>query len=222
MNKQIPEKYKGTMYARGYEEDFSLFDSKDDEVKDDFKELNEAGPHRFYGKYRGTVLTNVDPLRQGRLQLDCPGVKALLPVTWALPCLPFTGTGMGAYVVPPPVGTGVWIEFEGGNPDKPVWVGCYYATPVSGAPAVPGLLANAACTFPAQMPLPAFIVETGAAGIGVTTVPVPLTNPVPGAVTLYAGGASITLSPTMVSIAAPQVSILTPLFTVNGAKLVVT
>ena len=49
----------------------------------------------FYGKYRGTVLDNIDPLQSGRLQVEVPDVAGTLPSTWALPCLPFAGIRRG-------------------------------------------------------------------------------------------------------------------------------
>ena len=81
---------------------------------------------KYMGKYRGTVLQNVDPQRSGRLQLVVPDVQSLLPTTWAEPCVPLagpTGPPMGVYMVPP-IGTAVWVEFEYGDPDRPIWVGC--------------------------------------------------------------------------------------------------
>lgn len=82
----------------------------------------------FHGVYRGTVTLNVDPETRGRLQLMIPDVLSYLPSTWAEPCTPLagpTGPGMGVYMVPP-VGAGVWVMFEHGNPNKPVWMGCRY------------------------------------------------------------------------------------------------
>ena len=80
----------------------------------------------FNGKYRATVLQNVDPEQRGRLQLMVPDVLGPLPSTWAEACVPLagpTGPPMGVYMVPP-IGTGVWVEFERGDPNYPVWVGC--------------------------------------------------------------------------------------------------
>ncbi len=80
----------------------------------------------FHGKYRGTVTNNVDPEQRGRLQVLVPDVLALVPSSWAEPCAPLagpTGPAMGVYLVPP-VGAGVWVEFEHGDPDFPIWVGC--------------------------------------------------------------------------------------------------
>jgi uncharacterized protein involved in type VI secretion and phage assembly len=81
----------------------------------------------YYGKYRATVLDNIDPLQIGRLLVQVPDVSGVLPSTWATPCLPFCGTQSGFFVVPE-VGSAVWVEFEQGNVDYPIWVGCYWAT----------------------------------------------------------------------------------------------
>jgi uncharacterized protein involved in type VI secretion and phage assembly len=83
---------------------------------------------KFYGKYRGTVINNVDPMQRGRIMAMVPDVSALLPTSWAMPCVPIAGKQMGTYVIPQ-IGAGVWIEFEQGNPDYPIWVGGYWGTP---------------------------------------------------------------------------------------------
>lgn len=112
--------------------------------------MNEPGPNRtYYGKYRGTVLLNVDPEQRGRLQLIIPDVLGPLPSSWAEPCVPLagpTGPPMGVYMVPP-IGTGVWVEFEHGDPDYPLWVGCRWGLPsdiplaaLAGNPADPNIV----------------------------------------------------------------------------------
>ena len=100
----------------------------------------------FYGKYRGTVVTNVDPMQIGRIQVIVPDVSSLMPTTWAMPCFPHAGKQMGAYVIPQ-VGAGVWVEFEQGDSDYPVWSGCYYGTvaevpalALAGNPASPNIV----------------------------------------------------------------------------------
>ena len=80
---------------------------------------------KFYGKYRGVVMQNVDPERRGRILVQVPDVSNLMPSSWAMPCLPFTGQQMGFFAVPQ-IGAGVWVEFEQGNPDFPIWSGCWY------------------------------------------------------------------------------------------------
>jgi uncharacterized protein involved in type VI secretion and phage assembly len=82
---------------------------------------------RFYGKYRGTVLNNVDPMQQGRLLAIVPDVSGPLPTSWAMPCLPLAGINTGMFTVPP-IGAGVWIEYEKGDPDYPVWVGGFWGS----------------------------------------------------------------------------------------------
>jgi uncharacterized protein involved in type VI secretion and phage assembly len=81
----------------------------------------------FYGKYRGTVVNNVDPLQLGRIQVLVPDVGAVLPSTWAMPCVPLAGKLSGTFVLPQ-VGAGVWVEFEQGDPNYPIWVGCFWGT----------------------------------------------------------------------------------------------
>lgn len=79
---------------------------------------------RYFGKYRGMVLNNVDPMQMGRLMVQVPDISGLIPSTWAMPCFPVTGKQMGVWVLPV-IGSGVWMEFEQGDPDYPIWVGCF-------------------------------------------------------------------------------------------------
>jgi hypothetical protein len=78
----------------------------------------------FFGKYRGIVKDNNDPTGRGRLEVLVPAVMGEQPV-WALPCTPYAGDNMGVYMVPEP-GSGVWVEFEAGDPSYPIWVGCFW------------------------------------------------------------------------------------------------
>lgn len=94
----------------------------------------ERIPNKFYGKYRGTVLQNIDPKKMGRLQVQVPDVTSLLPTSWAMPCFPLSGKQMGVWCIPQ-IGAGVWVEFEQGNPDHPIWSGCWFGS----AAEVPGL-----------------------------------------------------------------------------------
>lgn len=80
---------------------------------------------RFFGKYRGTCIQNIDPMQMGRIQAQVPAVSSLLPTTWCMPCYPIAGTGSGMSFLPQ-LKSGVWIEFEGGDPDYPIWTGCFY------------------------------------------------------------------------------------------------
>jgi Type VI secretion system/phage-baseplate injector OB domain len=83
---------------------------------------------RYYGKYRGTVVNNVDPMQMGRIQAIVPDVSGVVPTSWAMPCLPVAGINSGVFTVPQ-IGSGVWIEFEQGDSDRPIWVGGYWGTP---------------------------------------------------------------------------------------------
>ncbi|MCD5341566.1 phage baseplate assembly protein V [Arthrobacter sp. AK04] len=80
---------------------------------------------KYYGKYRGTVVQNIDPEQRGRIQAIVPDVSSLVPSTWATACVPLAGKSMGTYVVPQ-IGAGVWIEYEQGDADYPIWSGCFW------------------------------------------------------------------------------------------------
>lgn len=81
---------------------------------------------RHYGKYRGTVIDNVDALNQGRMLVQVPALSNVIPSSWALPCLPFAGTLSGFFVLPA-IDSAVWVEFEGGDIRKPIWTGGFWA-----------------------------------------------------------------------------------------------
>ena len=76
------------------------------------------------GKYRGKVVNNNDPLMLGRIIALVPAISEK-PLTWATPCVPYAGAGVGFFAVPP-IDANVWIEFEGGDPGKPIWTGCFW------------------------------------------------------------------------------------------------
>lgn len=84
-----------------------------------------AANNRYLGKFRGRVIDNNDPLGIGRITVQVPDVLGDEPSTWALPCLPFTGEEAGQFVVPPK-DSGVWVEFEQGDPSFPIWTGCWW------------------------------------------------------------------------------------------------
>lgn len=95
----------------------------------DIEEMSvESGSHpgdRFYGKYRGTVVTSMDPLQQGRLQALVPEVLGEIPSGWATPCVPYAGPLSGFFSIPA-TGAAVWIEFEAGDPSRPIWTGAWW------------------------------------------------------------------------------------------------
>jgi hypothetical protein len=91
---------------------------------------------KFYGKYEGTVDQNFDPLGKGRLIVKVPSVFRDGKV-WAMPCVPYAGPNVGFFVMPPK-DAHVWIEFAGGDSNRPVWSGCFWgegeSAPVSISP----------------------------------------------------------------------------------------
>jgi len=106
--------------------------------------MSEA--RKYYGKYRGTVLQNIDPEQRARIQVMVPDVSGLLPSSWAMPCVPIAGKSMGTFMVPQ-IGAGVWVEFEQGDPEYPIWTGGFWgmaaevpALALAGNPASPSLV----------------------------------------------------------------------------------
>ena len=87
----------------------------------------ERRADRFYGKHRGLVVNNQDPLQLGRLQATVPSVLGETMSGWALPCAPYGGTQCGLFAIPP-IGAGVWIEFEAGDVSRPIWTGTWWST----------------------------------------------------------------------------------------------
>lgn len=83
--------------------------------------------NQYFGKYRGKVENNVDPETRGRLQVSAPSVLGEGRLSWAMPCVPYAGPGVGFFAIPPN-GANVWVEFENGDPDKPIWSGCFWGT----------------------------------------------------------------------------------------------
>ena len=89
------------------------------------EDLTSSQPSRFYGKYRGLVSDNQDPSNLGRVRARVPEVLGSVATGWALPALPYSGDGVGAYTIPA-ANAGVWIEFEAGDVSRPIWTGCWW------------------------------------------------------------------------------------------------
>jgi uncharacterized protein involved in type VI secretion and phage assembly len=87
-------------------------------------EVLERIRSRFYGKYRGSV-TDVEQGGRGRIKAKVPAVLGDTPTGWCDPCVPYAGPSVGIAFLPE-VGSGVWIEFEGGDVSYPIWTGCYW------------------------------------------------------------------------------------------------
>ncbi|MEW2051331.1 phage baseplate assembly protein V [Streptomyces sp. NPDC005476] len=155
---------------------------------------------RFYGKYRGKVTCNTDPLMRGRVQVSVPAVLGKGRLSWAEPCVPYAGPGVGFFAVPPE-GANVWVEFEAGDPDYPILGGCFWATGEAPAdPAVPQVkvwktdAVSITCSdLPGQGGL------TIAVGPPVSALPMKITSTAEG-IELSLGASSIKLSATTVSV----------------------
>jgi uncharacterized protein involved in type VI secretion and phage assembly len=86
-----------------------------------------SGQQAFYGKYRGVVTNNQDPLTMGRVKAKVPDVFYDDESGWSMPSAAFSGNGVGLFALPT-VGAGVWIEFEHGDPDYPIWSGGWWGS----------------------------------------------------------------------------------------------
>ena len=70
----------------------------------------------FGGYYRAIVIDNTDPVSRMRLLLQIPDVLGDQQA-WAVPSNAVAGTPL------PDIGQEVWVAFEGGNADYPIWMG---------------------------------------------------------------------------------------------------
>jgi uncharacterized protein involved in type VI secretion and phage assembly len=107
-------------------------------------ELMDRIRSRFYGKYRG-IVTEVD---DGTWRIKA-SVQNVLPggaaTGWCMPCVPYAGPNVG-FLMLPEVGSGVWIEFEGGDTSHPIWVGMYWTSgdlPSSASASVKSIITSA-------------------------------------------------------------------------------
>jgi hypothetical protein len=167
-------------------------------------------PRRYIGKYRGVVLNNVDPMQMGRLMVQVPDVTSVIPGTWAMPCVPLAGIQNGMFALPI-IGSGVWIEYEQGDADFPIWVGCFWGS----AAEIPALARLAPPVVPAitlQTPLQN--------GITVSDVP----GPTGGIMIKSTTGASIIVNDTGIYIQngkGASIVMVGPSVTVNAGALTV-
>jgi Type VI secretion system/phage-baseplate injector OB domain len=104
-----------------------------------YRPINDDQPEavrmrKLFGKYRGRVEDNADPQGVGRVQVSSPAALGVAARAWALPSVPYAEPGVGLSMLPP-VGAAVWVEFEEGDPSRPIWTGCFWDTPVAPPPA---------------------------------------------------------------------------------------
>jgi uncharacterized protein involved in type VI secretion and phage assembly len=172
--------------------------------------MSDGDGNRFYGKYRGQVMINVDPNQLGRIIAQVPDVLGLTPSSWAMPCLPIAGKQMGTHMIPQ-VGAGVWIEFEQGDPDRPIWVGGYWGS----AAEIPPL---ALAGNPAS---PSIVLQTGAQNALVIS---DLPGPTGGIMLRSTSGATLIVNDTGIYIQNGKGATLTmigPTVTINNGAFTV-
>jgi hypothetical protein len=165
----------------------------------------------YFGKYRGTVINNVDPMQTGRLLVEVPDVLGLATSTWAMGSFPVTGKQMGFWAIPQ-IGTGVWVEFEQGDVDHPIWTGCWYG---SAADVPPLALAT-------QPPLSSIYMQTsGQATLQLSDLP----GPAGGILIKTLSGAMIMVNDVGITISngkGASIVLTGPTVTVNAGALVIT
>jgi uncharacterized protein involved in type VI secretion and phage assembly len=165
---------------------------------------------RYLGKYRGIVASNIDPLGLGRLLVQVPDVLADDPCFWAMPALPGASKQAGLFALPP-INTQVWVEFEEGDPDYAVWVGCF---PGSAA----DLPALAAGTPAAASPI--VLQTTGQHTVMLSDLP----GAAGGVLLKSTSGAFVSVSSTGIVLSNGKgaiISLATGVVTVNGGALIV-
>lgn len=145
---------------------------------------------RFFGKYRGKVENNFDVENRGRIQVSVPTVLGRGKLSWAMPCVPMAGMQAGIYAVPPK-NANVWVEFEGGNPDYPVWSGCFW-----------GLGETPSIALVPPQPTPHILLQT----TGQNVIHINDGGPTLG-ITLQSGATVVQIGPQGVSITAPKIEI---------------
>lgn len=86
---------------------------------------------KFYGEYRAKVIDNKDPKMLGRIKVECPSVYGEgIESPWCFGKFPTAGKNHGFFMIPS-IGDYVWITFEKGSSDYPVWNGSPYTTEIS-------------------------------------------------------------------------------------------
>lgn len=84
-----------------------------------YKGLESFG--KYYSSYRGFVVNREDPEGYGRVKLSVPDVFGVSSYDyWAWPKNCYSGKGYGSQIIPQK-GELVWVEFEMGNPSKPIY-----------------------------------------------------------------------------------------------------
>jgi uncharacterized protein involved in type VI secretion and phage assembly len=168
---------------------------------------------QYFGIYRGTVVNNIDPMQMGRIMVIVPNVGGTTS-SWAMPCVPLAGTQMGTFMVPP-VGANVWMQFEGGDPNYPVWTGGYWST----AADVPPLGMAGLAGPPAN---PNIVLQSSLHNVVVIS---DVAGPTGGIMLMSATGARIVVNDTGIYIdngKGASIAMVGPTVTINNGALEVT
>jgi uncharacterized protein involved in type VI secretion and phage assembly len=188
--------------------------------------MNQTGEHpRYYGKYRAIVMNNIDVMQEGKILVELPDV---LPITstWAMPCVPISGVQCGFFMLPA-IGAKVWIEFEQGDLDYPIWVGGFWGS----AADVPAL-----ALIPAPPPGQVFCLQTqmqttlllsdlpaptGGIMLKTTQGATVLINDATGITIQNGKGATITMLGPAITIAAPTINLAGAAVNIDGAAVTI-
>lgn len=82
--------------------------------------------------YRAEVVDNNDPAKLGRLKVRVMSLNrdiSIVDLAWAEPSYPMGGSPNNGAIFIPTIGSTVWVAFEEGNPNRPVWVGSFFGMP---------------------------------------------------------------------------------------------
>ncbi|HEY7403858.1 MAG TPA: phage baseplate assembly protein V [Candidatus Angelobacter sp.] len=163
---------------------------------------------KYIGRFKGTVVNNIDPEGTGRLMVKVPDVLGDDPCIWAESASPLAGAGMGLYFVPP-IDSGVWIEFQQGDSDYAMWTGCW-----RGSKADVPVLANGG--VPATPPI--VLGTTAQNSIVVSDAAMPMMPT--GGIMLTVGSATIVVGKDGIQITAPKLEINAANISITGHVLV--
>ena len=130
-------------------------------------------------------------------------------LSWAMPCVPLAGIQTGIYAVPT-IGSHVWVEFEAGDPDYPIYAGGFW-----------GRARRPHWRWPVYLLRPSIVLQTnGQNAIAISDMP-----GVGGILLKSASGATITINETGIIISNGQGAIISmtgPVTDINAGALTIT
>jgi uncharacterized protein involved in type VI secretion and phage assembly len=168
---------------------------------------------RFHGSYRGKVVGNNDPEQMARVQVQVPDVLGKNSSSWAMPRVPVAGSQAGCFALPPE-GSRVWVEFEQGDPDYPIWTGGFWDK---------GQVPDAAHTPLANAKGQNIVIQTTGQNMVVVSDSSPTAQG--GGIVLSSGGATIVVNQSGIFISNGQgatITLMGPTVSINDQALQVT